>query len=88
MSYELESCQPREDSAGRLRRTGGDRVGSRRMRNQPEPLAVHLDHHHDDDYYHCYGNNPAAHGSADRKRDQSNRRQFILAPNLGATRAD
>jgi hypothetical protein len=55
------------------------------MCKQSEPVAVDLDHH--DDYYGTYyRNNPISH--ADRKRDQSNRRQLILAPNLGATRAD
>jgi hypothetical protein len=54
------------------------------MRNQREALAVDLDHH-DDDYYR---NNPTAPGIADRKRDQPNRRQLILATSDSATRAD
>jgi hypothetical protein len=85
VNHERESCQPDEDSAGCRRRPGGNRVGSRGLRNQPEALAGHLDHHHD--YYgNYYRNNPTSH--ADRKRDQSNRRQLILATSDSATRAD
>jgi hypothetical protein len=57
------------------------------MRNQPEPIAGHLDHHDDynGDYYR---NNRTAHGSADRKRDQPNRRQLIHATSDSATGTD
>jgi hypothetical protein len=57
------------------------------MRNQPEPIAGHLDHH-DDDNGNYYRNNPTAHGSADRKRDQPNRRQLIHATSDSATGTD
>jgi hypothetical protein len=83
VNHELESCQPGEDGAGWLRRPGGNRVGSRGLRNQPEALAVDLDHHDDYD-----GDYPAADGVADRKRDQSNRRQLILATSDSATGTD
>jgi hypothetical protein len=85
VNHELESCQPGADGAGWWRRPGGDRVGSRGLRNQPEAVAVDLDHHDDYDGNY-YRDNPAA--DADRERDQSHGRQLILATSDSAVGAD